>query len=132
MLERLRNVRKRSRTDSDCIVAPKKSKTSLKQSLMKRYPPCLHTSREDDETIKKHLAAMASEMGKKKPREVVLLPLLKQTYSTRRDYITSTDRCGIAEILVEYPALHVPKAVSGSAHTLVLSCLELRGGSKSA
>lgn len=81
---------------------------------MKRYPPRLYDdiNREDDETVKKHLSAMASEMGKKKPREVVLLPLLKQTYSIRRDFVTSIDRCGVAEILDEYPALHIPKAVS--------------------
>lgn len=113
ILERLRNVRKRSKSDNDSDAVPKKSKTCPKKSLMKRYPPCLHNdSREDDETIRTHLTAMASEMSKKKPRDVVILPLLKQTYATRRDYITSPCRSGVVEILEEYPALHIPKAVS--------------------
>ena len=81
--------------------------------LMKRYPPRVHDDPvEDGETIKRHLSAMVTEMEKKKPREIVLLPLLKQTYSTRRDYITSDERSSVAEILKEYPALYLPSAVS--------------------
>lgn len=112
-MERLRNVRKRSKDEEDCAVKPKKKKLSPKQSLMKRYPPRLHNdTREDNETTAQHLAAMVSEMGKKKPREIVLLPLLRRTYSARRDFITSTERCGVAEILKEYPGLQIPAAVS--------------------
>ena len=55
---------------------------------------------------------MVTEMSKRKPREHVLLPLLKSTFSTRRDYVTSTDRADMKEILEEYPALHFPSAVS--------------------
>ena len=51
-------------------------------------------------------------MMKKKPREIVILPLMKQTYSARRDYITSPDRISVQEILERYPALKIPACVS--------------------
>ena len=51
-------------------------------------------------------------MTKKKPREIVLLPLLQQTYSSRRDFITSSDCMSVKEVLDKYPALKLPAAVS--------------------
>lgn len=79
------------RTRRTVLSNPPKKKLSPKQSLMKRYPPRLHNdTREDNETTAQHLAAMVSEMGKKKPREIVLLPLLRRTYSARRDFMRTS------------------------------------------
>ena len=118
LLERLRNLRKRSNSklsgaDDGAAPAAKKSKRSSKLALLKRYPPRLHDdSIEDEDSVKQHKSAMASEMSKRKPREIVVLPLLRSTYSTRRDYITSDEREDVTEILEEYPALRLPAAVS--------------------
>ena len=62
--------------------------------------------------MRQHMSAMVAEMSKKRPRDHVILPLLKSTYSTQRDFITSDDRSDIQEILKEYPALRFPIAVS--------------------
>ena len=89
------------------------SKRSSKQALLKRYPPRLHDdSIEDEDSVKQNKSAMASEISKRKPRKIVVLPLLRSTYSTRRDYITSDEREDVKEILEEYPALRLPAAVS--------------------
>ena len=98
---------------------------------MKRYPVRVHEDREEDaESIQQHTSAMVAEMSKKKPREHVILPLLKSTFSARRDYVTSTDRTDVREILEEYPALHLPSAVSKvqfccSFHILCISVYDL-------
>ena len=115
-MERLRNKRKKVSTGSECdshAPASKKGKgTSVKQALMRRYPPRLHEDiNEDEESVQVHVQSMQSEMRKKKPRDIVLLPLLKSTYLARRDYITSDERSDVEEILQEYPALQLPSAV---------------------
>ena len=93
--------------------ATKKGKgPSVKKSLLKRYPPHVHEDLEDPESVMKHISLMSDEMRKKKPRDIVVLPLLKSTYAARRDYVTSEDRVDVKEILNEYPALHFPSAVS--------------------
>lgn len=113
LLERLRNIRKRSKSDDLPMTKKAKGTSSVKQALIKRYPVRVHDDREEDaESIQQHISAMVSEMSKKKPREHVVLPLLKSTYSTRRNFVTSADRADVTEILKEYPALHFPSAVS--------------------
>ena len=110
ILERLRNVRKRSKGAGDCPGETKRPKHGSQQ-LMRRYPPRVHDQVEDTETLKQHLTALDNEMKKVKPREVVVLPLMKDTYSPRRDMITSDSCSGVDEILKKYPALHLPAAV---------------------
>ena len=70
-----------------------------------------HIGRARHNNGKEHMSAMVSEMSKKKPREHVVLPLLKSTYSKRRDFVTSSDTADVRQILEEYPALHYPSAV---------------------
>ena len=64
----------------------KRSGNATHLSLLKRYPPRQHHT-PDTESVEQHISAMQAEMAKRKPREVVLL----QTYSPRRDYITSPE-----------------------------------------
>ena len=115
LLERMRNIRKRSKSTDGSTPKRKIPKSDLKNSshlsLLRRYPPRQHTI-SDDETIEKHKVAMRIEMLKRKPREIVILPLMKQTYSARRDYVISPDRVSVEEILEEYPALRLPSSVS--------------------
>ena len=107
----MRNVRKRSKGAVDCPVETKRAKHGSQQ-LMRRYPPRVHDQVEDTETLKQHLTALDNELKKLKPREIVVLPLMRDTYSPRRDMITSDSCSGVDEILKIYPALHLPSAVS--------------------
>lgn len=113
LLERLRNIRKRSKSDDVPIAKRPKGTSSVKQALMKRYPVRVQDDREEDaESTQQHISHMISEMSKSKPREHVVLPLLKSTYSRRRDFVSSSDTADVKAILEEYPALHFPSAVS--------------------
>ena len=111
-MERIRNLRKR-RVKSGDETPNTKSKRRVdttSQNLVKRYPPRQHNLI-DENTLKQHQKLMNAEMMKKKPREVILLPLLLQTYSSRRDFIVSSDRTSVREILDEYPGLRLAMAV---------------------
>ena len=52
-----------------------------------------------------------TELGKAKPRESVLLPLMKSTYGERRIFILN-EATSVAIILTNYPALSCPAIVS--------------------
>ena len=120
----MRNLRKRSKPDGDISMEKRKESSgdSTHLSLLKRYSPRQHHT-PDTESVEQHISAMQAEMTKRKPREVVLLPLLLQTYSPRRDYITSPERSSVQEILKVYPALALPSAVSCSVYIFVYSCV---------
>ncbi len=118
-MERIRNVRKRSKSSDSCT-AKKATFNSppRKSTLLKRYPARVHTA-PDKATLEQHISAMKAEMSKKKPRDVVFLPLLSDTYASRRDFVTSPDRTSINNILDEYPALKLPSAVSSYQYSNV-------------
>ena len=62
-----------------------------KESEMTRRYPIVSTNVdiEDPSTLSKHQSAIAEELDKAKPRDTVLLPLLKSTYGERRLYIVN-------------------------------------------
>ena len=55
---------------------------------------------------------MISEMEKGRPRDQVLLPLLKSTYDSRRMYVEFNDEADVGSTLEAYPAMCRPAAVS--------------------
>ena len=61
-------------------------------------------SLEDTESIAQHKKAMSEEMAKVKPRESIVLPLMKMSYQNRWDFICNEAK-SVQEILGEYPAL---------------------------
>ena len=111
LLEQLRNLHKRTKSsgansEKTSKIAVTQGSKKARSSLLKRYPPRAHIVIDED-TIVKHEDAMLAEMAKKKPREVVILPLMKQTYSV------TSDRTSVQEILSKYPTgLKLPSAVS--------------------
>ena len=84
MLEGVRNLIKRKSTaSSDMIVSAPKQNKVTDNSLMRHYPVRIPPREEDVETIKQHVKAIQEEMAKTKPREHVLIPLIKNTSMER-------------------------------------------------
>ena len=109
MLERIRNLikcdRKKSKDISVEESTPERSKMKV-DTIIRRYPITISRSgtNPDQETINQHTKAIANEMTKGKPRERILIPLMKSTFSACWLYVTK-DATSIEEILKKYPAL---------------------------
>ena len=74
-----------------------------KDSLLRRYPTGAQFP-EDASSTDSHLSAISTELAKAKPRDSVLLPLMKSTYPSRRLFILN-DAASATHILDNYPAL---------------------------
>lgn len=72
--------------DASPGVTPKRKKSD---SILRRYPivPNSIATAENSETLEQHCNAIATELRKAKPRDTVLLPLLRLTYDQRRMFI---------------------------------------------
>lgn len=75
--------------------------------MLQRYPPLQIGNTDDGEAAE----ALCKELEKDKPRRDVVLPLFKETFPERRQYILST-QSSVAEITTRYKALSLPYAVS--------------------
>ena len=105
MVERVRNIIKRDRKRIPCdtsVPATKKAKVSpetrKKDGLLRRYPIGVTWPQEDGVSFDQHMRAIAAEMNKAKPRDTVILPLMKSTYRNRRMFIEN-DAKNVQEIL---------------------------------
>ena len=119
MLERIRNLikadRKKSKGSPDehqVLPAPKRNKGTV-DTLLRRYPVKSYHSdgSEDKETLDQHFMAISEEMKKAKPRDRIILPLMKTTFSTRWLFVTK-DAASAKELLEKYPCLKLPIVVS--------------------
>lgn len=107
-LEMLWSRIKRKGRDPDLRTQKRKKKDS---EILQRYPiQCNTDVVEGGETTEEHKRAMVSELSKAKPRESVLLPLMKSTFGVRRMLVLSDD-ASVSSILEEYPALNRPVMV---------------------
>jgi hypothetical protein len=61
----------------------------------------------DEDKIK----ALQIELGKKKPRKDIVLPLLKETFPERRQFVLTT-QVSVAELTERYKSFLLPYAVS--------------------
>lgn len=127
MLERVRNLikadRKKSKGSPDeRPTASKRSKGPV-DNLVRRYPVKTYQTDEleDKETIDQHFAAIAEEMKKARPRERVLLPLMKTTFPSRWLFVTK-DASSVKQILDKYPCLKLPAIVSILYTILYFKC----------
>lgn len=78
---------------------------------MSRYPVRVQEEvSEDPQTTAEHNRALQQEMQKAKPRDSVLLPLMKNTFNERRIYIQN-DATTVKETLEIYSALARPALV---------------------
>ena len=91
---------------------PKRRKKGT--DLRRRYPVSSNDTldmTEDADTLEQHRKAIANELAKAKPRDAVLLPLLKSTYGERRIFVLN-EATSVKSILDKYPALCHPAVVS--------------------
>ena len=89
MIERIRNVNKADKKksitlDKEQAETPKR-KRKLIDDLSQRYPATTGNSHSsiDSEAIEQHHKAITEEMTRAKPRERLLLPLMKSTFPVR-------------------------------------------------
>ena len=118
MIQRVRNViksdNKKARASGISYDVPpsKKEKKDKKQLLLMRYPIKSQQGVLDDpQSVQGHLKALETELKKAKPRESIVLPLMKSTFSSRREWILDTEET-IDSALKKYPALSRPAVVS--------------------
>ena len=82
-----------------------------KLELQKRYPINTRQSTSDDPaSIQSHIDALENEMKKSKPRDQILLPLMKSTFDIRREFVRDV-AVSVRSILDKYPALTHPSVV---------------------
>ena len=124
MVERVRNVIKadhkkaRQAGQEPTPSSPKRQKKE-KFSLIRRYPISSYEVG-DCATIEKHNQKILEELSKAKPRDTLLLPLLKATFGVRRMYVMNEATC-VIDCLNKYPALSRAAVVSGLS-VLVMWC----------
>lgn len=137
MVERVRNVIKHDRkkgvkrpleeTNTSDQPAKWKPKSS---ELLRRYPlsstTSPSTSISDPESLAKHETAMKTELSKSKPRDTVLLPLMKSTYHSRRIFILN-EATSVASILAKYPVFSCSAAAIHQELGLVVTDSDVKG-----
>lgn len=117
MVERARNVVKRDSKKGkhplgDNGDTPTPKRRSKGSDLLRRYPVGRIASSdiENPETIAEHQKAMNKELQKTRPRDSILLSLMKSTFGVRRMFVLS-DAISVGAILHEYPALSRPAVI---------------------
>ena len=123
MVERVRNVIKRDskKTKQEISALPEPKRRAKAIELLRRYPvvdASLNSEREDEDTMERHKKAISSELMKAKPRDAVLLPLMKSTYGDRWIFVMN-EATLVAAILARHPALARPAVVSIIVHRIV-------------
>ena len=118
MLERIRNLvkldRKKNPSPDHQQNAAKRNKSSPKDKLQRRYPVTTGSDAVDFETLEQHEKAIEEEMKKSKPRDKVILPLMKSTFQSRWLYV-QRDASSAKDILEKYPCYKFPVIVSALA-----------------
>ena len=72
----------------------------------------------DYETLQQHYKGIEEQMTKSKPRDWVLLPLMKSTFATRWLFVKRM-------ILEKYPALKLPTIVGACTWTFYASSIAI-------
>lgn len=118
MIERVRNVIKRDNKKArgappeDVVPEPKRRRKGVE--LLRRYPVSTTISSdtsENAESLALHNKAIGTELAKAKPRDSVLLPLMRSTYGERRMFILN-EATSVQAILLQHCALSRPAIVS--------------------
>ena len=119
MVERIRNAIKHDRKRnpaSSFAASVKRSKTCAddkkKDGMLRRYPSGVE-GLEDSSSLDSHVSAIAAELGKTKPRDSILLPLMRSSYQTRRLFVLHEAQ-DVRSILDEWPALKRQALVRGN------------------
>ena len=117
MIERVRNVAKnvaksdKKRKGSPEGLEQSVPKRSKVDKLIRRYPVTVSSEVVDTETMEQHHKAMEEELERSKPRDRILLPLMKATFQNRLLYIRK-DATSVKDIIEKYPCFKFPSIVS--------------------
>ena len=119
MLERIRNLIKADRKKNKDVRPNTPSalkhlkKSSARDQLLRRYPIKFNNGDfiEDPASVCQHLGAIEEEMKKAKPRESLILPLMKKTFRDRWEFVQH-DALSVKVVIDKFPSLKFPAAVS--------------------
>ena len=119
LIERVHNVAKagRKRSTTSAVPPAKRGRPKSDNPILKRYPPLRMTEEIDENDVQ----ALQVELAKDKPRKDVVLPLIKNTFAERRQYVLST-QVSIADVTERYKSFLLPYAVgyyTDSQHILL-------------
>ena len=82
-------------------------------TVLSWYSPLRGTGSIDDVAEERNMAALHKEMDRETPRKCIILPLLKETFASRRQYILGDlDGLSATTILGTYKPFSLPFAVS--------------------
>lgn len=77
--------------------------------VLGRYPPLRGTGGMDDVSEERNVAALRKEMERENSRRDIILPLLKETFASRRQYIMGdSDDLSVTTILQTHKPLSLP------------------------
>lgn len=131
MIERIRNVIKTDRkrgvdlSGSEHMAVPKRSKKQA--ALLERYPMSCQETTENAETLQQHMKNLGIELSKAKPRDSIILPLMKSTYADRRAFVLNDSQTSVNEIISKYPAMRHLAIVSILIHNIYRRAIYFRG-----
>ena len=101
----MKHDRKKEKQSLDEPEDEPQPKRKMKEAeILRRYPVGIRSGLDDCSSIEQHKKALTNELAKSKPRDSVLLPLMKSTYNERRMYILN-EAISVGNILEKYPAL---------------------------
>ena len=114
--ERIRNVIKydSKKARSAGRERPSFPKRQKKTTLVRRYPVSSYEL-SDAAMMERYVKAISDEISKGRPRDTLLLPLLKSTFGDRRMFVMNDATC-VGDVLTVHPAL---------SRTAVVSCVLL-------
>ena len=124
IVERVHNVRsasarKRPSAENEGCTPHKKGRPKASPTLS-RYPP-LADMGNDEVSNARNLQMLCREMERDKPRRDTVLSLMRQTFTSRREYVLSeSSDISVAAILQLHQALSLPYVVSINTKVHVL------------
>ena len=96
----------------DAGTSPCKRGRPKGSTLLNRYPP-VRVEDADSVANERNMKALMKESERDHPRKDHILPLLKHTYTSRReDILAESMDVAVTDLLTKYPALCFPYAVS--------------------
>ena len=104
-------AKKRPASSDDGEGTPVKRGRPKGSSLLMRYPQLPEASN-DAASNERNNTALKKEIEKEKPRKDVVLSLMKETFSARREEILFAGNLSLADILLPHKGLKFPYAVS--------------------
>ena len=118
-----RKLQKKGIKGEEGSTSKRQNKSGHNSQLFRRYPVQQGSNPVDDpRSIDERCKAMTTEMEKARPRDQVLLPLLKSTYDSRRMFMEFDEEADVRSTLQAYPAMCRPAAVFTTGCVCMVAC----------